>query len=88
MPQVEPDVRFSRIRSFEACSAFTRVTACQLAGPPSGPFPSEASTISLPPSPLRLLPAGTTVAGRELHPLKTRAFPRRTRRGPGIPAFG
>ena len=71
----------SHIRSFEACSAFTQITACQLAEPPSGPFSSEASTILLPPSPLRLLPAGTTVAGRELHPLKTHAFSRRTRRG-------
>ena len=29
--------------------------------------------------PLRLLPAGTTVAGRDSHPLKNGAFPRRTR---------
>jgi len=63
----------SRIRSFEACSAFTHVTACQLAESPSDPFPSKAPTISLPPSSLRLLPAGTTVAGRESHPLKTHA---------------
>jgi hypothetical protein len=28
----------SHIRFFEACSTFTRVTACLLAGPPSGPF--------------------------------------------------
>jgi hypothetical protein len=32
----------------------------------------------LPPPPLRLLPAGTTVAGWELHPLKIDAFARRT----------
>jgi hypothetical protein len=39
------------------------------------PFPSEASAVSLPPPPLRLLPAGaTTVAGRDLHPPKIRAF--------------
>ena len=29
--------------------------------------------------PLRLLPAGATVAGRDSHPLKNGAFPRRTR---------
>src|ERR1700730_739380 len=32
----------------------------------------------LPPPPLRLLPAGATVAGWELHPLKIDAFARRT----------
>ena len=69
----------SRIRSFEACTAFTCVTACQLAESPSDPFPSKAPTISLPLSPLRLLPAGTTVAGWDLHPLKTHDFARRTR---------
>src|ERR1035438_5953291 len=42
------------------------------------PVASKAPTISLPPSPLRLLPAGTTVAGRDLHPLKMHAFARRT----------
>src|SRR5512135_338373 len=45
------------------------------------PFPSAASAASLPPPPLRLLPAGTTrVAGRDLHPLKIRAFSRRTQK--------
>ena len=29
-------------------------------GVPKGPFPSKASTASLPPPPLRLLPAGAT----------------------------
>jgi hypothetical protein len=42
------------------------------------PVASEASTISLPPSSLRLLPAGTTVAGRDSNPLKMHAFARRT----------
>ena len=46
------------------------------------PVASKASTISLPPSPLRLLPAGTTVAGRDLHPLKRHALARRTVFGP------
>ena len=43
------------------------------------PFTSKASTASLPPPPLRLRPAGATkVAGRELHPLETYTFSRRT----------
>ena len=37
---------------------FTCVTACLLAGPPKRSFTSKASTASLPPPPLRLLPAG------------------------------
>src|SRR5262249_4825317 len=41
-------------------------------------FPSKAPTDSLPPPPLRLLPAGAKVAGQELHLLKIGAFPRRT----------
>ncbi len=41
---------------------------------PRRPFPPEALTASLPPPSLRLLPARTTVAGRELHPLKKHAF--------------
>src|SRR5207245_11353134 len=51
-------------------------------------FPSEASAVSLPPLPLRLLPAGATVAGWELHPLKIGALARRTKgsgTGPGLP---
>jgi hypothetical protein len=42
------------------------------------PFPSEASAVSLPLRPLRLLLAGATVARWELHPLKNVAFARRT----------
>src|SRR6266702_2581081 len=45
---------------------------------PRRPFPSKASAVLLPPLPLRLLPAGTTFAGWELHPLKIDAFSRRT----------
>ncbi len=41
------------------------------------PVASKAPTISLPPSPLRLLPAGTTGAGRDSHPLKMHALARR-----------
>ena len=64
----------SRIKLFEACSAFTHVTACLLAEPLKRPFPSKAPAISLPPPPLRLLPAGATLAGRELHPLRTDTY--------------
>src|SRR5208337_3756814 len=41
------------IGRFEACSTFTRVTACRLAEPPSGPSVSKAPTVSFPPPPLR-----------------------------------
>jgi hypothetical protein len=41
---------------------------------PRRPFPPEALTASLPPPPLRLLPARTIVAGRDSHPLKKHAF--------------
>src|SRR5207244_7205384 len=68
----------SHIEFFEVCSAFTCVTAYLLAGSPARPFPSEASAVSLPPLPLRLLPAGATVAGWDLHPLKIGALSRRT----------
>jgi len=48
-----------RIVLFEACSAFTRVTACTLAPSPYFVTASpKASTVSLPPQLLRLLPAG------------------------------
>jgi hypothetical protein len=43
----------SHVKSFEACSVFTRVTACQLAAPPGGTCVSEAPTASLPLPPLR-----------------------------------
>ena len=44
------------------------VTACVLAESPMRSFPSKASAVSLPPPPLRLLPAGATVAGQESAP--------------------
>jgi hypothetical protein len=78
----------SRISGFEACSAFTRVTACLLAGPLSRSFPSKASAISLPPPPLRLLLAGATVARWELHPLKNDALARRIHMATCSPAPG
>jgi hypothetical protein len=43
-----------------------------------GPSTPKASTASLPPRLLRLLPAGATVAGRDSHPLNDSAFSRRT----------
>ena len=46
----------------------------------------EASVISLPPSPLRLLPAGATVAGWVSHPLKIGAFSRRTEKCGLVPS--
>ena len=54
----------SHVQSFAACSAFTRVTACRLAAPPRGTSVSKAPTASLPPPPLRSLPAGATQVGR------------------------
>ena len=75
-PRPSPCVSWvgSRISVFEACSAFTRVTACLLAEPLKRSFPSKASAISLPPPPLRLLLAGATVARWDLPPLKNDAF--------------
>ena len=63
---------------FEACSAFTRVTACTLAQPPNrGSLYPKASDISSPPCLLRLLPAGA-FAGWDSHPLENAALSRRT----------
>jgi hypothetical protein len=70
-------VGFRHIR-FEACSAFTHVTACMLAESLTGPFTPEASTASLPPQLLQLLPAEAKVAGRDSHPLRNSALSRRT----------
>ena len=47
------------ITLFEACSAFTHVTACMLAESPMRPSTPKASAASLPPPLLRLLPGGT-----------------------------
>jgi Putative transposase len=44
---------------FEACSAFTHVTACMLTESPTRPSTPKASAASLPPPLLRLLPGGT-----------------------------
>ena len=61
LPRLEDRVG-PRIVRFEACSAFTRVTACTLATSPYfvTRWSPEASTVSLPPQLLRLLPAGAS----------------------------
>ena len=85
-------VRFHRLRPspnrrwvgpcivvFEACSAFTHVTACMLAESPMRPSTPKASAASLPQLLLRLLPGGTNqFPGGISLPLRTSAFSRRT----------
>jgi hypothetical protein len=64
---------------FEACSAFTHVTACMLTESPMRPSTPKASAASLPPLLLRLLPGGTNqFPGGISLPLRTSAFSRRT----------
>ena len=60
------------------CSAFTARYGLCARQVPYGPSTPEASTGSLPPRPFRLLPAGTTFAGRGSHPLRLCTFARRT----------
>ena len=64
----------SCITLFEACSAFTARYRLHARRVPEGPSTLEASAASLPPRPSQLLPAGTTVAGWDSHPLRERAF--------------
>ena len=64
----------SCIALFEACSAFTARYGLRARQVPFGPSTLEASTASLPPRPFQLLPAGTTLAGGDFHPLRNRAF--------------
>ena len=69
-----------------SASLFSRPARRSLSLPPAcslsrlhDPFPSKCfSPGRYLPKPLRLLPAGTTVAGRVSHPLGDSAFPRRT----------
>jgi len=60
--QLRPSPKSGRVGScvslFEACSAFTHVTACMLAESPMRPSTPKASAASLPPPLLRLLPGG------------------------------
>jgi hypothetical protein len=57
-PSPKPGRVGSCISLFEACSAFTHVTACMLAESPMRPSSPKASAASLPPPLLRLLPGG------------------------------
>jgi hypothetical protein len=66
-----------RIVLFEACSAFTRVTACTLALSPirnthSEGFSYFVTSIAAP------VASGWSVAGWDLHPLESAALSRRT----------
>jgi hypothetical protein len=64
---------------FEACSAFTHVTACMLTESPMRPSTPKASAASLPPLLLRLLPGGANqFPGGISLPLRTSTFSRRT----------
>jgi len=56
--------------------------ACMLAKSLNEPSTPEASVASLPQRLLRLLPAGTIVAGRDSHPLKNNASSQRTSTNP------
>ena len=68
----------SRITFFEACSAFTARYGLHTRRVALRPSTPEASEMSLPASPLRLLPTAATFVGWDSHPLKFRAFSRRT----------
>ena len=69
----------SCINRFEACSAFTHVTACMLAKSPTRPSTPEAPTASLPSPPLRLLPGGANSSRAGLSPAVNQRLSRRTR---------
>src|SRR6202795_118956 len=78
-PSPKPGRVGSCVSLFEACSAFTHVTACMLAESPMRPSTPKASAASLPPLLLRLLPGGTNqFPGGISLPLRTSAFSRRT----------
>jgi hypothetical protein len=67
------------ITLFEACSAFTHVTAYMLTESPMRPSTPKASAASLPPPLLRLLPGGANqFPGGISLPLRISAFSRRT----------
>jgi hypothetical protein len=76
-----PDYRWvgSCINSFEACSAFTRVTTCRLTKSPYATLSTGGFDGSVTPPPLRLLPGGAIqFPGGSFLPLWTSAFSRRT----------
>src|SRR5262245_36426400 len=62
---------------FEACSAFTRVTACTLALSPMRDTLSEGSSYIVT-SIAAPVASGWSDAGWDFHPLESAAFPRRT----------
>lgn len=68
-----------RINSFEACSAFTHVTACLIARSPKAILCTEGFS-SFVTSTAAPIATGWSdpVTGRDLHPLDLCAFPRRT----------
>jgi len=67
------------IGRFEACSTFTRVTACRLAESPKRPVCLEGSDGFVTSTAAPIATGWSDpVAGWELHPLKTNTFPRRT----------
>src|SRR5271163_402740 len=68
-PSPKPGRVGSCISLFEACSAFTHVTACILTESPMRPSTPKASAASLPPLLLRLLPGGA-------NPVPGRVYPR------------
>jgi len=64
-----------RISGFGACSAFARATARVVADHPRWPLSSECfSRCRYLHRPLRLLPVGATVTGRDSHPLRNGAL--------------
>ncbi len=65
-----------RVTRFEACSTFTRVTACVLAEPPMAALLHRSASAQFVTSGAGA--AGATVAARDSHPLRYSAFPRRT----------
>ena len=68
-----------RITRFEACAAFTSLRPAWSLNRPGRSLSSECfSRCRYLHRPLRLLPAGATVAGRDSHPLRNGAFSRRT----------
>ena len=76
-----------RIIVFGICSTFTaRCGPCGRRTTQGWPTTPKALTASLPPRPLRLLPAGEAVAGWGYLPLRERTFPRRTELQISLPA--
>ena len=80
-----------RITRFEACAAFTSLRPAWSLNRPGRPLSSECfSRCRYLHRPLRLLPAGATVAGRDSHPLRNGAFhgaPERPVKGSGDTAL-